>query len=149
MLIKGEGGPEDGKRALKLLQSHSNASAPASINAALGRIYAEGKLVPRDLQKAADLMRGETQWSVGAKLDYARFVTDNPTVKANNPKRIIYELTEAANLGEPGATTTLIALKLSPNAQFADKAGGCRLAQRAVAAGDESARKFLASCAVN
>ncbi len=149
MLIKGEGGPEDGKRALKLLQSHSNASAPASIHAALGRIYAEGKLVPRDLQKAAELMRGETQWSVGAKLDYARFVTDNPTVKANNPKRIIYELTEAANLGEPGATATLIALKLSPNAQFADKAGGCRLAQRTVAAGDESARKFLASCAVN
>jgi len=35
MLIKGEGGPADPKRAVKLLQSHSNKSAPASINAAL------------------------------------------------------------------------------------------------------------------
>jgi TPR repeat protein len=46
MLIKGEGGPADGKRALKLLQSHSRVSAPASINEALGKVYAEGKLVP-------------------------------------------------------------------------------------------------------
>jgi TPR repeat protein len=149
MLIKGEGGPEDSKRALKLLQSHSNASAPASINAALGRLYAEGKLVPRDLQKAAELMSGETQWSVGAKLGHARFLTDNPTVKTSNPKRIVYDLTQAASLGEPGAMATLIALKLSPNAQFADKAGGCKLAQQAVTTGDESAKTFLGACAAN
>ncbi len=67
MLIKGEGGPEDGKRALKLLQSHSRVSAPASINEALGKLYAEGKLVPRDPQKAAELMSGETQWSVSSR----------------------------------------------------------------------------------
>jgi TPR repeat protein len=149
MLIKGEGGPEDGKRALKLLQSHSNASAPASINAALGEIYAEGKLVPRDLQKAADLMRGETQWSVGAKLDYARFLTENPTVKVNHPKRIIYDLTDMTELSEPGAMTTFIALKLSSNQQFADKVGGCKLAEQAVATGEASAKKFLATCAAN
>lgn len=149
MLIRGEGGPEDGRRALKLLQSHSNASAPASINAALGRIYAEGKLVPRDLQKAADLMRGETQWSVLTNIDYARFLADNPTVKVHDAKRVLYEITEASELGEPKAMATLIALKLSQNPEFADKIGGCRLAESAVADGDESAKKFLPACAAN
>jgi hypothetical protein len=38
---------------------------------------------------------------------------------------------------------------LSPNAQFADKAGGCKLAQQAVATGDESAKTFLRACAAN
>jgi TPR repeat protein len=149
MLIKGEGGPEDGKRALKLLQSYSNASAPASINAALGRIYAEGKLVPRDPQKAAELMLGETQWSVEAKLDYARFLTDNPTVKTSIHKRIVYDLTEAAELGEPGAMTALIALKLSSNARFADKTEGCKLARHAAQNGETSAKKLLDGCTLN
>jgi hypothetical protein len=44
---------------------------------------------------------------------------------------------------------TLIVLKLSPNAQFADKAGGCKLAQQAVAAGDDGAKTFLGACAAN
>jgi len=149
MLIKGEGGPADPKRALKLLQSHSNKSAPASINAALGRVYAEGRLVPRDLQKAADLMSGDTQWSVQAKLDYAHFLTEHPMVKPYDTTRFTYALTDIAELGEPGAMQALIALKLSANAEFADKAGGCKLAERAVAAGEESAKTFLSGCSVN
>jgi hypothetical protein len=44
---------------------------------------------------------------------------------------------------------TLVALKISPNAQFVDKAGGCKLAQQAVTAGDESAKTFLGACAAN
>ena len=149
MLIKGEGGPADPKRAVKLLQSHSNNSAPASINAALGRVYAEGKFVPQDLQKAGKLMSGDTQWSVAAKIEYARFLTDHPTVKPYNATRFTYKLTDIAELGEPGAMVALIALKMSANADFTDKAGGCKLAERAVAAGDESARTFLTGCSVN
>jgi TPR repeat protein len=149
MLIKGEGGPADPKRAVKLLQSHSNKSAPASINAALGRLYAEGKLVPQDLQKAAELMSGETQWSVAAKIEYARFLADHPTVKPYDATRFTFRLTDIAELGEPGAMEALIALKLSANADFADKPGGCKLAQRALAAGEESAKKFLSGCTTN
>lgn len=148
MLIKGEGGPADGGRAVKLLQSHSNKSAPASINAALGRVYAEGKLVPQDLQRAAELISGETQWSVQGKLDYARFLTEHPSIAPYDTTRVLYRLTDIAELGEPGAMDALIALKLA-NVHFADKAGACRLASQAVAAGDESARKFLAPCSVN
>lgn len=149
MLINGEGGPADPKRALKLLESHSRVSAPASINAALGRLYAEGKLVPQDLQKAENLMSGATQWSVAAKLEYARLLTNHPTVKPYSATRFTYKLTDIAELGEPGAMEALIALKLSGNAAFADKAGGCRLTERAEAAGDEGARKFLSACASN
>lgn len=149
MLIKGEGGPADRKRALKLLQSHSNKSAPAAINEALGRLYAEGTLVPRDPHKAAELISGNTQWSVVAKIGYVQFLADNPTVKAFDAKRVLYEITEAAEFGEPNAMATLIALKLSPNAEFADKAGGCKLAERAVKDGDESAKKLLSACGAN
>jgi hypothetical protein len=149
MLIKGEGGKQDTQRAVKLLQSYSRVSAPASINEALGKLYADGKLVPRDLQKAAGLMRGETQWSIVSLLNYARFVADNPTVQDVDPKDLLYDVTNAVKVGEPRALETLIALKLSPNPQFADKDGGCRLAQRAVADGEESARKYLAACTVN
>ena len=136
-------------RALKLLQSYSNRSAPASINEALGKLYAEGKLVPHDPQKAADLMSGQTQWSVVAKIDYARFLADNPSVKAYDAKRILYDITEAAELGEPQASAALIALKLSQNPEFADKAGGCRLVEQAAQDGDERAKRLLRGCAAN
>jgi TPR repeat protein len=149
MLIKSEGGPADPKRALKLLQSYSNKSAPASINAALGRVYAEGKLLPQDLQKAGELMSGATQWSVSAKIEYANFLADHPTVKPYDATRFTYRLTDIAELGEPGAMEALIALKMSANAAFTDKAGGCKLAERAVTAGDDSAKKFLTGCSVN
>jgi hypothetical protein len=102
MLIKGEGGPADPKRALKLLQRHSNKSAAAPINAALGKLYIEGKLVPRDLQKAEDLISNEVQWSVEAKLYYARFLTDYPTVKSYDATRFLYKLTDIAELATRG-----------------------------------------------
>lgn len=149
MLIKGEGGPADGKRALKLLQSYSNKSAPSSINEALGKLYAEGTLVPRDPHKAAELMSGATQWSVTANIAFAQFLADNPTVKPYDAKRVLYEITEAMELGEPNAMAALIALKLSANPEFADKAGACRLAERAAQRGDERARAMLTGCSVN
>jgi TPR repeat protein len=148
MLVNGEGGPADPKRAVKLLQSYSRVSAPASINAALGKLHAEGKHVPQDLEKAAELMSGDTQWSVQAKLEYAQFLIEHPDVKANNAPLFLYRLTDIAEIGEPGAMEALIALKLTTR-HYADKAGGCRLAQRAVAAGSEGAKKFLTGCSVN
>jgi TPR repeat protein len=146
MLIKGEGGPKDEKRALKLLQSHSRGNAPSSINEALGKLYAEGRLVPHDPQKAYDLMSGAAQWSIGKRIALGRFVAENPTVQPPRPKAILYDLTHAAGLGEPGAMSALIALKMSSNPRFADKAGGCKLAAQAAKDGDDEARRLLASC---
>jgi TPR repeat protein len=146
MLIKGEGGPQDEKRALKLLQSYANASAPSSINEALGKLYAEGRLVPRDPQKAAELMGGAAQWSIDKRIALGRFLAENPSVQHVRPKAMLYDLTHAAELGEPGAMSALIGLKLSSNAQFADKAGGCALATQAARDGDETARRLLGAC---
>ena len=61
MLIKGEGGPADPKRALKLLQANATAGGVASVSFKLGELTRDGQLVPRDPQKAAQLMRNKVQ----------------------------------------------------------------------------------------
>ena len=105
--------------------------------------------MPHDPQKAYELMSGAAQWSIDKRIAMGRFVTDNPTVQVERPKAMLYDLTHAAELGEPGAMSALIGLKLSSNAQFADKAGGCRLATQAAKDGDEAAKKYLADCPAN
>ena len=112
MLIRGEGGPKDEKRALKLLQSHSNLSAPSSINEALGKLHAEGKLVPRDPQKAYELMGGAAQWSIDKRIALGRFRRRKSRPSSSIVRKaMLYDLTHAAELGEPGAMSALIALK--------------------------------------
>ncbi len=91
-------------------------------------------------------MRNEVQWSVDATLEVARLVIDNPTITLSYDKDFLYTLNNSAELGEPNAMATLIALKLSSSAQFADRARGCALAQRASASGDGAAKKLLESC---
>jgi TPR repeat protein len=146
MLIRGEGGDADPKRALKLLQSNATGGSASAISFRLGQLYRDGRLVPRDPQKAADLMRSEVQWSVDATLQLARLAINDPTITVNNEKDFLYTLNDSADLGEPNAMATLIALKLSSSAQFADRDGGCALARRAAAGGDAAAKKLLESC---
>ncbi len=146
MLIRGEGGDADPKRALRLLQSNATAGGGAAIGFKLGELYRDGQLVQRDPQKAAELMRNEVQWSVDATLELARLVIDNPTITLSDDKDFLYTLNDHAELGEPNAMATLIALKLSASRQFADHAGGCALAQGASARGDSAAKKLLENC---
>ena len=61
-------------------------------------------------------------------------------------RAVLYDATETAELGEPGALDALINLKLSPSAQFADKAGSCALVQSAAAVGDDVAARRLPEC---
>jgi hypothetical protein len=91
-------------------------------------------------------MRNEVQWSIDATLELARLVIDNPTVTLSSDKDFLYTLNDHAELGEPNAMATLIALKLSSSSQFADRAGGCALARRAAVNGDSAAKKLLESC---
>ena len=53
MLIAGEGGPADPKRALSLLKAPSDT---VGVKGVLGQVYLEGKLVPRDVQEAVRLI---------------------------------------------------------------------------------------------
>ena len=119
------------------------------VRGALGRLYIEGKLLPRDLKKGVDLLRIWASWDQDARLELMRVLAANPEVTVTHPEDFRYDATEAAELGEPGAAEALIDLKLSQNAQFRDKIGGCALAERFSKAGDETAARRLTVCGAN
>ena len=144
MLIKGEGGPKDEKRALSLLQRSPYDAQHAKW--ALGQLTLEGRLVPRDVAQAVKLLGPWSQWDYDTRLQIVRLLAENPEIKMDYPDRILYTATEDAELGEPGAMDALIALKLSANKQFPDKAGGCALAERAVKRGETMDAGRLAEC---
>lgn len=144
MLLAGEGGPKDEKRALSLLQGAPYDAQHA--RAVLGWLMLEGRLVPRDPTKAIDLIRPWAQWDYDTRLKVVHAVANNPQVKLQHPDHFLYVTIEAAEQGEPGMMDALIALKLSQHVRFGDKAGGCALAERAAKAGDTAAAKHLAAC---
>jgi len=143
MLIAGEGGPADPKRALSLLNSNKNSVAVAGV---LGQVYLEGKLVPRNVQEAVSLIDTAGQWDLNARLQVLQILAANPETRLMNSKGVLYYAMEAAELDEPGAMTALIKLKLSANGQFQDKAGACKLIETAVARGDQSMASRLSEC---
>jgi TPR repeat protein len=144
MLIKGEGGPKDEKRAVKLLKNSAYDAQHAKW--ALGQLVLEGRLLPRDVAQAVKLLGPWSQWDYDTRLQIVRLLAENPNVQMGYPEHFLYTTIEDAELGEPGAMDALIALKLSPHAQFADKTGGCALAERAAKAGDVAAARHLESC---
>jgi TPR repeat protein len=143
MLIAGEGGPADPKRALSLLNKRTDTTGTKAV---LGRLYLEGKLVPRDAQQAALLLDQAGAWDLDARTEVVRILAINPEVRITNPKHLLYYATEAAELDEPGAMAALIDLKLSQNAQFQDRPGACKLIETAVSRGDQSMTQRLADC---
>ena len=145
MLIKGEGGPKDEKRALSLLRSAPNdAQHPKAL---LGQLMLEGRLVPRDVKTGVFLLIPWSQWDYDTRLQIVRLLAENPEVQVGSyADHFLYRAIEDAEMGEPGATDALIALKLSSHVQFADKAGGCALAERAAKAGDAVAARHVDEC---
>jgi TPR repeat protein len=129
MLIKGEGGPKDEKRAVTMLQRSAYDAQHSKWM--LGQLTLEGRLLRRDVAAAVKLLRPWGQWDFDTRLQLVRLVADNPDVQVDYPERFLQWATEDAELDEPGAMDALIALKLSRHVQFADKAGGCALATRA------------------
>lgn len=105
--------------------------------------------MPRDLKKGVDLLSIWARWDFGARLRLMKVLADNPELTITYPEGILYDATEAAELGEPGALTALIDLKLSKSTQFGDKPGGCALAVRAAKDGDEVAAQRLRECGPN
>jgi TPR repeat protein len=146
MLIKGEGGPADPKRALKMLTGRKDMAAASGV---LGQLYLEGKLVPRDVQEAVRLIGMAGQWDLDARQQVIRLLAENPDVRERNPERVLYFAAEAAELDEPGATTALIGLKLSQNPQFQDRPGACKLIEMAAKRDDQAAAQRSTECRVN
>lgn len=145
MLISGEGGPADPKRAVALL-GVGRASDVPGVKGALGMLYIEGKYVLRDMKKGIDLFRTWASWDYDARLQLMKLLADNPELTIGYPGAILYDATEAAELGEPGAVAALINLKLSQNVQFRDEMGDCKLVAEAEKRGDDVAARRLPDC---
>jgi TPR repeat protein len=143
MLIAGEGGPADPKRAVSLLKGASDSWMAKGM---LGRLALEGKWVPRDIQEAVRLIDISSSYDFDARLQVLRLLAEHPELRVSYPKRVLYDAVQAAELDEPGATAALIALKLSANAQFQDRPGACRLIETAVSRGDQTMTQRLAEC---
>ena len=80
MLIKGEGGSKDEKRALSLLRGRS-ASDAQQAKWALGQIILEGRLVKRDVGAAVKLLGPWSKWDYDTRLQIVRLLAENPEVK--------------------------------------------------------------------
>ena len=145
MLIKGEGGPADPKRAVALLNSTLVADVPEP-KGMLGQLYLDGLLAPKDVQKGIDLMSIWAIWDYDARLRLMAALAANPAATVYRPAAMLYDATEAAELGEPGALDALIDLKLSQSAQFRDQPGGCALVKQAAARGDDAPAKRWPRC---
>ncbi len=146
MLIAGEGGPADPRRALSLLKAPSDT---VGVKGVLGQLYLEGRLVPRDVQEAVRLIGMAGMWDLDARLQVLRLLAANPDVRVDDPKRVLYFAAEAAELDEPGAMAALVALKLLDNAQFHDRPGACKLIETAAGRGDQTMAQLLAECRAN
>jgi hypothetical protein len=146
MLIAGEGGPADPKRAVSLLKSTSDSWMAKGM---LGQLALEGKLLPRDIQEAVNLINRASTWDFNARMQVVRLLAEYPQTRVSHPKITLYKAVEAAELDEPGAMAALIALKLSANAQFQDRPGACKLIETAVRRGDQSMTQRLADCRTN
>jgi TPR repeat protein len=155
MLIAGEGGPADPKRALSMLTGKSwipmveSASSSWMAKGMLGRLALEGKLVPRDIQEAVNLLNIASSYDFDTRMQVLRLLAEYSQTRVSHPKHTLYYAMEAAELDEPGAMKVLIALKLSANAQFHDRPGACKLIETAVSRGDQGMAARLAECRKN
>jgi len=154
MLIAGEGGPADPRRAVSLLTGKSDSWIPMAEGASnswmakgmLGRLTLEGRLVPRDVQEAVNLIDRASSYDFEARMLVVRLLAEYPETRVSHPKGTLYYAVEAAELDEPGAMKAVIDLKLSANAQFQDRAGACKLIETAVSRGDQGMAERLAEC---
>ena len=154
MLIAGEGGPADPKRALSLLTGKSDSWIPMAEGASnswmakgmLGRLTLEGRLVPRDIQEAVNLIDRASSYDFEARMLVVRLLAEYPETRVSHPKGTLYYAVEAAELDEPGAMKAVIDLKLSANAQFQDRPGACKLIETAVSRGDQGMAERWAEC---
>lgn len=143
MLISGEGGPADPRRALSLLKGVSDSWMAKGM---LGQLMLEGKWVPRNVQEAVRLIDLASGYDYDARIQVLQLLAANPAVRVEYPEHLLYYAAEAAELDEPGAMQALIALKLSANTQFHDRPGACKLIETAVSRGDQAMAQRLVDC---
>ena len=103
MLIKGDGGPKDEKRALSLLQRSPYDAQYAKWM--LGQLTLEGRLVRRDVAAAVKLLGPWSQWDYDTRLQIVRLLAENPNVQMGYPDHYLYTAIEDANWASPAPWT--------------------------------------------
>jgi TPR repeat protein len=136
MLAHGEGGSADAKKALVPLRDEKL----KDINEArhvLAELLLDGKSVGRQPREAIRALAAS--WELADQIRVAGLLMDYQ-ISLDDPKRLLGQLADAAELGEPGAAMALAKLKLSDNSQFTD-VDGARVLLKPLA--DDGSREAL------
>jgi hypothetical protein len=148
MLIKGEGGDADPKRAVKLVNTWTASDVPA-VRAARGRMMMEGKYMEHDPQKGIELIAAAATWSNEARNHVLNLLAEHPSLRLTYADNMLFDAYEAAQFGEPGALAALVGLTLSTNEQFRDIPYGCALVEWGAAADLPEAKARLPECTMS
>lgn len=135
MLVAGEGGPVDGKRAIALLSDPKARLAPGAA-ALLATLLTDNRFVGPDPNRAAMVLAGSDDID-----DAIRAVALLADYRTPLPRAAVYlrRLEDAAVAGEPGAARALAELRLSDHPAFRDEAAGRAILIRLAASGDGDA----------
>jgi len=145
MLISGEGGPRDVKRAIDLLFTKSMRYGPSRADV-VAKLFLSNELVARDPRRVIQAM----QDAPGTIEDYITLAALLADYRAKVDKTgLINKLSLAAAVGEPGTAMALAKLKLSENSDFRDEAGARELLALLARDGDKDARLMLATAHFN
>jgi TPR repeat protein len=119
MLFRGEGGPEDGKRALALVRGKAM-QQDWMARAIEGEILLSGKVVGYRPQEAIQaLIR---TYDADSAMRLAGLLTDYGT-RVERPEDVVARMTTIAGRGRADVAMALAKLKLSENSQFTDEDG--------------------------
>jgi TPR repeat protein len=141
MLMLGEGGPTDGKRALALVRDKSQEYSVAA-RAVEGRILLDGKVVGYRPQEAIVALSRAYDPESFVRLA-ALLIDYHPRIE--RPEGLIKGMSSFAAAGHDDVALAFAKLKLSDNSQFADEDGARALLKPLADAGNRDALWLYAS----
>lgn len=141
MLVKGEGGPEDGKRAYAMLRAADLKDNPTATDV-LAEILLAGRVAGRRTQEAILLLAGSASEESPIRLAGLLSEYHNAIEKAELLKG---RLERMAGEGNAEAALAFAKLKLSGNSQFSDEDGARLLLRPLADAGNREALWLYAS----
>ncbi|UVC06684.1 sel1 repeat family protein [Rhizobium sp. TH2] len=141
MLAKGEGGPEDGKRALEMVRAPDMKNNGAAMSV-LGNILLSGKIVGYRPQEAIQALA--KSYIAEDRVRLATLLLDYHP-RLDRPEQLIDGLERQISAGDSEAAIALAKLKLSDNSQFSDEPGARALVKPLSDAGNREALWLYAS----
>lgn len=101
MLLAGEGGSKDEKRAVSMLNGPL-AFDVGAVRGALGRLMIEGRLVPRNIPQGIQLVTLEAVWPLDALKEVMVLLAANPKVSIHRPESYLYDSAGGRRTGRAG-----------------------------------------------